>query len=85
MPRLTENVLIGERVRLAGEDISEADAKSVRPEVFASKEAPAADEPKSEPKEGDDSSKSSDAVKEAPAADEPAKASRARGKGTSTK
>ena len=59
MPRLTENVLIGERVRLAGEDISEADAKSVRPEVFATEKAPAADEP--------------------------AKASRARGKGTSTK
>lgn len=35
MPRLTENVLIGGRVRLAGEDISEVDAEGVRPEVFA--------------------------------------------------
>lgn len=35
MPRLTENVLIGGRVYLAGEDISDADAKGVRPEVFA--------------------------------------------------
>lgn len=35
MPKLTENVLIGGRVRLAGEEISEADAEGVRPEVFA--------------------------------------------------
>lgn len=34
MPKLTENVLIGGRVRLAGENISEVDAKGVRPEVF---------------------------------------------------
>ena len=34
MPKLTENVLIGGRVRLAGEDVSEVDAKGVRPEVF---------------------------------------------------
>lgn len=40
MPKLTENVLIGGRVRLAGEDVSEADAKSVRPEVFAPAPAP---------------------------------------------
>lgn len=45
MPRLTENVLIGARVRLAGEDISEVDAKGVRPEVFAVEDALAADEP----------------------------------------
>lgn len=42
MPKLTENVLIGDRVRLAGEVISEADAKGVRPEVFAVEDAPAA-------------------------------------------
>lgn len=40
MPKLIENVLIGGRVRLAGEDVSEADAKGVRPEVFA-REKPA--------------------------------------------
>lgn len=40
MPRLIENVLIDGRVRLAGEDISEVDAKGVRPEVFASEKAP---------------------------------------------
>ncbi|WP_341856429.1 hypothetical protein [Brachybacterium sp. GPGPB12] len=43
MPRLTENVLIGGRVRLAGEDISDADAKGVRSEVFATEKAPAAE------------------------------------------
>lgn len=44
MPKLIENVLIGDRVRLAGEDVSEADAKGVRPEVFAAEaEAPPAD------------------------------------------
>lgn len=43
MPRLTENVLIGGRVRLAGEDISEADAQGVRPEVFEAAK-PVADE-----------------------------------------
>lgn len=36
MPKLTENVLIGERVFLAGEEVSEADTKGVRPEVFES-------------------------------------------------
>lgn len=40
MPKLTENVLIGGRVRLAGEDISEADANRVRPEVFEPAPAP---------------------------------------------
>lgn len=35
MPKLITNVLIGGAVRLAGEDISEADARGVRPEVFA--------------------------------------------------
>ena len=45
MPKLIENVLIGDRVRLVGEDISEADAKGVRPEVFATEKAPAAEEP----------------------------------------
>lgn len=34
MPRLTENVLIGGQVRLAGEDVSAADAAGVRSEVF---------------------------------------------------
>lgn len=34
MLRLTENVLIGGRVRFAGEGISGADAEGVRPEVF---------------------------------------------------
>lgn len=34
MPKLIENVLIGGRVRLAGEEISDADAKGVRSEVF---------------------------------------------------
>lgn len=43
MPRLTENVLIGDRVYLAGEDVSEADAKGVRPEVFEQAKAPAAE------------------------------------------
>lgn len=43
MPRLTENVLIGDRVHLAGEDISEADAKGVRPEVFEQAKAPTAE------------------------------------------
>lgn len=42
MPKLIENVLIGDRVRLAGEDISDADAKGVRPEVFAPAAAPVA-------------------------------------------
>lgn len=41
MPRLTENVLIGDRVHLAGEDVSEVDAKGVRPEVFEQAQAPA--------------------------------------------
>ena len=41
MPKLTENVLIGGRVRLVGEDVSEADAKGVRPEVFAAVDEPA--------------------------------------------
>ena len=40
MPKLIENVLIGGRVRLAGEDVSEADAKGVRSEVFESAPAP---------------------------------------------
>ena len=40
MPKLTENVLIGGRVRLAGEDVTEADAKGVRPEVFESAPVP---------------------------------------------
>jgi hypothetical protein len=44
MAKLIENVLIGDRVRLVGEDISEADAKGVRPEVFATSEAPATSE-----------------------------------------
>lgn len=34
MPKLIENVLIGGRVRLAGEDVSEEDARGIRPEVF---------------------------------------------------
>lgn len=42
MPKLTENVLIGGRVRLAGEDVSEADAVGVRPEVFEPAPAPPA-------------------------------------------
>ena len=41
MPKLTENVLIDGRVRLVGEDISEADATGVRPEVFAAADEPA--------------------------------------------
>lgn len=41
MPKLTENVLIGDRVYLSGEDISEADAAGVRPEVFEQAQAPA--------------------------------------------
>lgn len=57
MPKLTENVLIGDRVRLAGEDISEADAKGVRPEVFATaEEAPAAASAKDKAPRGKDSS-----------------------------
>lgn len=86
MPRLTENVLIGGRVRLAGEDISDADAKGVRSEVFAGKgEAPAAEDPQPEPEEENAASDKDGTVKEAPAAEEPAKASRARAKGASTK
>lgn len=34
MPKLIENVLIGGRVRLVGEDVSEDDARGIRPEVF---------------------------------------------------
>ena len=86
MPKLTENVLIGGRVYLAGEDVSEADAKGVRSEVFAGKGgAPAAEEPQPEPQEENVASDEDGTAKEAPAAEEPAKASRARGKGASTK
>lgn len=56
MPKLTENVLIGDRVRLAGEDISETDAKGVRPEVFATKDAPATASAKDKAPRGKDSS-----------------------------
>lgn len=42
MPKLTENVLIGGRVRFVGEDVSEADAAGVRPEVFEPAPAPPA-------------------------------------------
>lgn len=44
MPKLIENVLIGDQVRLVGEDVSEADAKGVRPEVFAGAEDPSESE-----------------------------------------
>lgn len=39
MPKLTENVLVGGQVRLAGEDISEQDARGIRSEVFEQAEA----------------------------------------------
>lgn len=45
MPKLLENVLIDGRVRLAGEDISEADATGVRLEVFAPVVSSASNEP----------------------------------------
>lgn len=34
MPKLTENVLIGGRVRLAGEEISNKEAEGVRADAF---------------------------------------------------
>ncbi len=52
MPKLIENVLIGDRVRLAGEDISEADAKGVRPEVFASEKPAPKEKPSAAPQKG---------------------------------
>lgn len=44
MPKLAENVLIGGVVRLAGEDVSDADAKGIRADAFVSEDASDADE-----------------------------------------
>lgn len=69
MPKLIENTLIGGRVRLAGEEISEADAKNVRPEVFAP-EAPLATPKAEDPAaEQPDPEADPDAQEEDPSAD----------------
>lgn len=50
MPKLAENVLIGGVVRLAGENVSDADAKNIRADAFVSGGASEADEKADQPR-----------------------------------
>lgn len=97
MPKLIENVLIGGRVRLAGEDVSEADARGIRLEVFA-KSATESEEQLPDPQENgsaeaegqrDDSNEQVaaevDQTNAEPVSDEPVPAKPARGRSASKK
>lgn len=98
MPKLIENVLIGGRIRLAGEDVSEADARGIRPEVFEQASADA-DGQSTDPKEDvqTDADGKQDKLEEQAAAEvdpvdrdpnsdeEPASAKRTRGRAASKK